>query len=134
VTVQQGGPAAQGEKIPAPADDPDYHRHAAGEVGDYRPLKERMLSALLEGCYCMLVDDETEKGLPYQYGVYYFFPKGLLSAEEVTAWEDDERHCLSSASGMDRKDSIDHVQAWAQERGIKVSKKAISDAFSKNII
>ena len=32
VTVQEGGPAAQGEKIPAPPDDPDYHRHAAGEL------------------------------------------------------------------------------------------------------
>lgn len=41
-TVVKGKPAAQGEQIPAPANEPDYHQRAAGFVGDYRPMKERL--------------------------------------------------------------------------------------------
>jgi len=80
----------------------------------------------------MGVEAETENGLPYVYGVYYFFPEKLLPSNYAKAWEDMENHCLSSWGGMNRKESIDYVSHWAKMYGIKVTKKEISKAFTYN--
>ncbi len=84
--------------------------------------------AVLAGCF---VDIQVVDEFPYERFCYYFAPTGLLSEAELKTWLDDERNCLTTYGGMNRQESINHVQQWAKSRGIRITKAEINEAFKQ---